>query len=142
MAEIDSVQYAAVSAGTPETLDPVDLSGRVETMYANKTTPVGVAQNDTLNLFTPEKGRRWKGGDISWEAQGASVTIAVGISGDTDKFLEATDASAKGTARMTHVDGVDYEFDGATDVIVTLAGGNPTDEKIIKAVAELIGNFL
>jgi hypothetical protein len=86
----------------------------------------------TIYMFMPPKGWRYAGsGQLSWDDLGTSNTLSVGIPGAVEKFLAATAADAAADkieldAGATAVDALGYEFDGATPVIVTGAGGAHT----------------
>ena len=104
--------------------------GASDSVYLDSYEASSLAAGSTLNFFRPTKGSRWSGiGKIWSDALGAGVTLAVGIAGTTGKFYPATAHSSATQGNLgaaTEIDQVEYEFDGATDVIITTAGGTAT----------------
>ena len=91
-----------------------------------KYEAAALASGSTIYMFLPPVGAIWTGkGKLFYDDLGAStITLAVGIVGNTTKFSGATDAqtAAGETVLAGGVDGLGYVFDGATPVIITTAG--------------------
>jgi hypothetical protein len=103
-------------------------------------TATGLEAASTFEMFTPPKGARWTGHGKVWSDDlGSGVTLAVGIAGTAAKFGAAT---AHASAAMTElglaagIDAVGYEFDGATPVIITVAGGTMTTAKTVSLMMQ------
>jgi len=99
--------------------------------YLDEYEAVALVSGSTITMFTPKKGEKYAGiGQLAWDDLGsAAATISVGIAGAVDCFLAATDVqSAADKADLDAGAGaviyLGYEFDGATPVILTTAGGN------------------
>lgn len=101
-------------------------------IYLDTYEAVSLDSGSTITMFTPKAGEKYAGtGQLAWDDLGTGVTLAVGIAGDTDKFLAATDAASAADkadldAASEAVDALGYEFDGETDVIITTGGGSGT----------------
>ena len=128
MASYSSTEQALIDAGTPKLVDYIKTGGRpLKAVTIKATHPTGFAQDEIVTVWTPPKGWKWAGGLMGHDANGASITCVVGITGDTNKFMVSKDVSAAGDQVMANPDGIDYEFDGSTAIIATFGGGNPTD---------------
>lgn len=104
-----------------------------------------LADGSTISMFRPPKGAKWTGvGKIWSDNLGNNTTLAVGIAGATTKFGAATNHGG-GSAVKTElglaadIDAVEYEFDGATDVIVTTGTGAGTGT--IKLMMEFLAPY-
>jgi hypothetical protein len=100
MANNNSVQIAAVAAKTP--ISANESHGRIRAAYFSCVVPtVGIA--DTMTLCTIPKGARVLSGSLHLTvAQGATATMAIGISGATGKYRAAAITNA--TTRFTFAD--------------------------------------
>ena len=130
MAIVYGVNYTdAFIDSPPEAVHASKWGGKVVSFYDTYEAS-SLALGSTIYCFRPPKGARWVGYGRLWSrALGTGVTLAVGIPGATGRFLAAT---AHASATMTElgaaatIDSVGYEFDGATDVIITTGGGSAT----------------
>lgn len=108
-------------------------------LYYDEYEAAALAANSTIYMFLPNKGYKYAGfGQIAWDDLGTGNTLAVGVgitgAGEAavvNAFLAATDAATAadmalldaGAAAVTYLG---YEFDGATAVTITAAGGTHT----------------
>ena len=107
------------------------------------TTTSDFDSTDVIRVARPPKGWKWSGRSvINHGALGTSVTIALGtgitgaaVAADPTKFLAAVAAATAGVKTCNVAAGIGYEFDGQTDVILTI-GGADCDAAIL-IVAEL-----
>jgi len=115
------------------------MRGRIDKI----TTTADFDNTDVIYAARPPKGWKWCGRSvINHGALGTGVTLALGtgVTGDgtaaaPTKFLGATAAATAGVNTANVATGLGYEFDGQTDVIMTI-GGADCDPSIL-IVAEL-----
>jgi hypothetical protein len=124
-----SVGYTEYNTGTRA--QPMQWGSRI-VAYCDTYEAVALADGSTVYMFRPDKGMKYAGiGQLAWDDLGTGATIAVGIVGATDKFLAATDVCSAADkadldAGATAISAIGYEFDGATDVILTTASAATT----------------
>jgi hypothetical protein len=127
----NSIQYTKIVSVPSEKVDTNELSGRVRIAFAEYEAS---AEQSTVTMFTIPNGARILSGSVSYDALGASTTIAVGHGGYTDSSGTA-EAAAASTSAATVVAAdtmalgrnsvVDADEDGIP-VTVTLAGADGT----------------
>jgi hypothetical protein len=89
MAVFNSTQMAKLNA-TPVQHVRSDEHGRVRrAFFAWEDASATPAAADTINLCKLPPGARVMGGKLFWEANTATATFAVGISGSTSKYVSA-----------------------------------------------------
>jgi len=143
MAIVDSyaVNYTKKYVTVPPVLVHASYEGKTLTMMDTVET-LASDVGATLYMFRPPKGARWNGmGFLATDALGAGRTCAVGIAGTTDKFLAATDHSAAARTelgKIATIASLMYEFDGATDVIVTTAGDAITGDETVTLMMQFV----
>lgn len=132
MGNLYSLNYTkAIYQAVPGLVAPGNWQAPVKAYY-EEYEAVAAQIADVIYMFRPQKGMKYKGtGQLAWDDLGTAVTLAVGILGATAKFLAATDAATAADkadldAGATAIDALGYEFDGVTDVIITVAGGVAT----------------
>lgn len=138
MSEIKSRQAANVDAGNKNT--PARVHGKKRTLFITTPAVHALAQNDTLASDVPlPVGTRFTADSfVSNAALGSSVTVSVGLRNyKTKEVIDATaiaSAVAVDTAGRYALNnggkvaaGIEYVTDVVTEVYVTFAGGNPTD---------------
>jgi len=128
MSEVNSVAAALVASG--RFVNRNTFMQPVKAVF-DEYEAAALASGSSITSFTPPKGARWAGlGQLAWDDMaGAAATVAVGIAGDTDKFLAATDVQSAADkadldAGAEAIDALGYEFDGETPIILTTGGGN------------------
>lgn len=140
------VQYSKVFQTNPPELIHASYLGKTLTMMdtVESLTATGLDSGSVISFFRPPKGARWNGfGKIWSDDLTNSTTLAVGIAGAATKFLAATNHGG-GAATMTYlglaadIDAVQYEFDGATDVIVTTGTGAMATAKTITLMMQFV----
>jgi hypothetical protein len=98
------------------------------------TTTADFDSTDVIYAVRPPKGWKWSGKSvINHGALGTGVTLACGIVGTPAQFLAAVSCAAAGVKTCNVAAGIGYEFDGATDVIITI-GGADCDASILVVV--------
>lgn len=139
MSIVNSVGYAYYAANR---FVPKQAWGGQVLGFVDSYEAAALADGSTINMFVPPKGARWNGHGKVWSDNlGNNATLAVGIPGATTKFGAATNHGG-GAAVMTElglaagIDAVEYEFDGATPVIITTGAGAGTGT--IKLMMEFI----
>lgn len=132
MATVYGVNYTlAYQTVPPDHVHASKWGGRV-VRFNEIYEAAALASGSTIYAFRPPKGARWTGMGKIWSDDLANnTTLAVGITGATTKFGAATNhgGGAKVKTELglaADIDAVDYEFDGATDVIITTGTGAGT----------------
>jgi hypothetical protein len=135
----NSIQYTKIVSVPSEKVDTNELSGRVRIAFAEYEAS---AEQSTVTMFTIPNGARILSGSVSYDALGASTTIAVGHGAYTDSSgtavaldVDEYKAAAASTSAETVVSAdtmalgrnsvVDADEDGIP-VTVTLAGADGT----------------
>jgi hypothetical protein len=135
----NSIQYTKIVSVPSEKVDTNELSGRVRIAFAEYEAS---AEQSTVTMFTIPNGARVLSGSVSYDALGASTTIAVGHGAYTDSSgatvaldVDEYKAAAASTSAATVVAAdtmalgrnsvVDADEDGIP-VTVTLAGADGT----------------
>jgi hypothetical protein len=135
----NSIQYTKIVSVPSEKVDTNELSGRVRIAFAEYEAS---AEQSTVTMFTIPNGARILSGSVSYDALGASTTIAVGHGGYTNPSgtavaldVDEYKAAAASTSAETVVSAdtmalgrnsvVDADEDGIP-VTVTLAGADGT----------------
>ena len=135
----NSIQYTKIVSVPSEKVDTNELSGRVRIAFAEYEAS---AEQSTVTMFTIPNGARILSGSVSYDALGASTTIAVGHGAYTDSSgttvaldVDEYKAAAASTSAETVVAAdtmalgrnsvVDADEDGIP-VTVTLAGADGT----------------
>jgi hypothetical protein len=135
----NSIQYTKIVSVPSEKVDTNELSGRVRIAFAEYEAS---AEQSTVTMFTIPNGARVLSGSVSYDALGASTTIAVGHGAYTDSSgatvaldVDEYKAAAASTSAETVVSAdtmalgrnsvVDADEDGIP-VTVTLAGADGT----------------
>lgn len=85
-----------------------------------------LAAGTEINVAYLPKGAKFLGGYVAFDALGAGVTVQVGDSGDDDRYLAATDASAAGSADLLAITGLQYEMTADTTIFVKTGGAAAT----------------
>ena len=117
-------------------------SRRLDPQYRSKVRhydidvlTTGLVQNDTIELIALEGGDIVLGAStVTYEALGASTTVAIGITGTAGKYLAATSTSSAGTTSLQAglVDRARISAGDGETVFLTIGGANPTTAKKIK----------
>lgn len=103
MANYKSVQRTNATAEPRVQNAPLDSHGRKRIMVWEYTVPVGgILINDTIELGILPKGARVITGVIHNGALGASSTVSIGITGDTDKYAATIAVAAAGQPQFAH----------------------------------------
>jgi hypothetical protein len=124
MANVNGLEYGQENA-TPPVRQPLNKIGKKRSKYASiNTTTQAVANGDTVNLMTLPKGARIRDIYVAFGAMGASATLIIGDSGDTDRLLASTDVSAAGQSRLLPTTGFGYELTADTIIYATAGGAN------------------
>ena len=131
MASFDGTQYADITAGN--FLNPTEIGGRVRVAYFDIPAITGLAQNDTVNLTKLPIGARVIGGRLDHGAYGASVTLSIGYTGSTAKFLSAADISGAGQKDLANTLALNmgFKLTASLTIFATFAGANPSDTAVL-----------
>lgn len=141
-----AVQYTKAYQTTPAELVHASYIGKTLTMMdtVESATATGLDSGSVMSFFRPPKGARWNGvGKIWSDDLTNNATLSVGINGAATKFGAATNHGG-GSAVMTNlglaadIDAVQYEFDGATDVIVTTGTGAMATGKTVTLMMQFV----
>ena len=116
----------------PDLVSAVDCQASLRAIHDKVITTVDFDSGDVIYAARPPKGWKWSGRSlVNHGALGTNVTLAVGtgITGasaaaDPTKFLAAADCAAAGVKTCNVPAGIGYEFDGETDVIITIGGAD------------------
>jgi hypothetical protein len=94
-----------------------------------------LVQNDTIELIALEGGDVVLGvSTVTYEALGASTSVAIGITGDAGKYLVAHSTSSAGNTSLQAglVDRTRITAGAGETLFLTIGGANPTTAKKIK----------
>ena len=139
MANLDTDVYDSLYVDDPPTImKGSQVNGRLHRIVA-KVTCAGEAIGTVIRWCRPPKGARLSSlSALLTEAMGAGCTlnIGVGIAGNGDaavpaKFHAAIDVSAISRTNLDLFAGVDYVFDGKTDLTSTCAGAVLANAKAV-----------
>jgi hypothetical protein len=95
----------------------------------------GLVNGDTIELIALEGGDVVLGAStVTYEALGASTTVAIGIAGTAGKYLAATSTASAGTTSLQAglVDRTRITAGAGETLFLTIGGANPTTAKKIK----------
>lgn len=143
MTEHNSPTYTSQATGltSKETfVDATDFGNKVRWVEVGLASDHGLtlAQNDTINLCKIRKDECIKFVGLKVGDLGTSVTLAVAFNdGSARTVLSATDVA---TAAVNTVLISEYRTAAAieSDVVATLAGGNPADDQEIKVILGIV----
>ena len=116
----------------PDLVSAVDCQASLRAIHDKVITTVDFDSGDVIYAARPPKGWKWSGRSlVNHGALGTNVTLAVGtgITGagaaaDPTKFLAAANCAAAGVKTCNAPAGIGYEFDGETDIILTIGGAD------------------
>lgn len=131
--KIDSVDF--------DMLKPNESFGRVRMAFFSVSTPAsGNADGDTYDLCEIPKGARVIGGRTACEAMGASVVMAIGITGTLSKYGSAIDVAAAGMDDFAHTIALNFgvETTAKERLIATLSGAAPAASKKLWGYVEYV----
>ena len=119
-------------AEPPEMVNAADCQASLRAIHDKVITTADFNSGDVIYAARPPKGWKWGGRSlINHGALGASVTLAMGtgitgagVAADPAKFLGVANVATAGIKTCNAFRGVDYEFDGETDVILTIGGAD------------------
>lgn len=128
MATVYSNERIKERASPVQLLKPNEAGGRVRQRIFTFTTanPTNVNIADVVELVTLPAGARITGGNIAFEAMGASATAQVGVSGTASKYSATIDVSAAGNAALANTIATNTldELTASTVIQLTAAGAN------------------
>ena len=116
----------------PDLVSAVDCQASLRAIHDKVITTVDFDSGDVIYAARPPKGWKWSGRSlVNHGALGTNVTLAVGtgitgagVAADSAKFLAAVNSAATGVKTCNVPAGIGYEFDGETDVILTIGGAD------------------
>ena len=116
----------------PDLVSAADCQASLRAIHDKVITTADFNSGDVIYAARPPKGWKWSGRSvINHGALGANVTLALGtgitgagVAADPNRFRGPTDAAAVGTMGSNMFSGIGYEFDGETDVILTIGGAD------------------
>ena len=119
-------------AEPPDLVSAADCQASLRAIHDKVITTADFNSGDVIYAARPPKGWKWGGRSvINHGALGANVTLAcgtgitgAGVAADPTKFLAAADCAAAGVKTCNVPAGIGYEFDGETDVILTIGGAD------------------
>ena len=128
MASVKGVNITNLDA-VPAVAAPVDQTGgRMRVWYDTYDASSLAAGSDITVARLPEGANVYEI-IIHHDALGSSVTLAVGDSGDADRYITATAAASAGKLVLSEdgaIGGFGYENTTQTDVTITTAGAAAT----------------
>ena len=119
-------------AEPPDLVSAVDCQASLRAIHDKVITTADFNSGDIIYAALPPKGWKWSGRSlVNHGALGTGVTLVVGtgitgarVEADPTKFLAAADCAAAGVKTCNVPAGIGYEFDGETDVILTIGGAD------------------
>lgn len=140
------VNYTKMFVNNPPEQVHASYQGKTITMMdtVESLTATGLDSGSILTMMKPPKGARWNGVGAIWSDDLTNnTTLAVGISGAATKFGAATNHGGGAAVKTllglaANIDAVQYEFDGATPVIVTTGTGAMATAKTITLIMQFV----
>ena len=119
-------------AEPPELVSAADCQASLRAIHDKVITTADFNSGDVIYAARPPKGWKWHGHSrIYHGALGTGVTLAAGtgITGagaaaNPVRFAPATDVAWAEIKLCNDAPSIGYEFDGETDVIITIGGAN------------------
>lgn len=116
----------------PDMVSAVDCQASLRGIHDKVTTTADFDSTDVIIAARPPKGWKWSGRSlVNHGALGTGVTLAVGtgitgagVAAVPEKFLAAVASATAGVKNCNVAAGIGYEFDGKTDVIITIGGAD------------------
>ena len=124
----------------PDLVSAADCQAASRTIHDKVITTADFNSGDVIYAARPPKGWKWGGrSTVIHRALGANVTLAVGtgitgagVAANPTKFLPVMNSAAAGVKTCNVIENIGYEFDGETDVIITIGGADcATDIPIV-----------
>jgi len=124
MATVNGDNYTTYAAAVPAGFLGAEWEGKVRAIYDTYTFAT-TASGTVVNVGVLRAGEVFLGADILLTASlGASTTLALGDSGDDDRYMAATASTAAG--RLEANLNVGYKATSDTIITVTLGGASAT----------------
>ena len=127
-------------AEPPDLVSAADCQASLRAIHDKVITTADFNSGDVIYAARPPKGWKWGGRSvINHGALGANVTLAcgtgitgAGVEANPVRFRGASDVGGEGKVSLDAWPAIGYEFDGETDVILTIGGADcNTDIHII-----------
>ena len=128
MASVKGTNFTNATADPVVNTDSSEWSGKVRVQY-DVYEASSLASGSDISVAKLPKGAKVYDVVIHHGALGSGVTLAVGDSSDTDRYITATAAATDGKVVMSEdgaIDGVAYEQTAETDILITTGGGTAT----------------
>ena len=117
---------------SPNLVSAVDCQASLRAIRDKVITTVDFHNGDIIYVARPLKGWKWGGRSlINHRALGTGITLAVGtgitgagVAASPELFRGPDDMSGQGKVTGDAYPGIGYEFDGETDVILTIGGAD------------------
>ena len=131
--ELYMANYAKqFQAEPPDLVSAADCQASLRGIRDKVITTADFNPGDVIYAARPPKGWRWHGYNRIYHGNlGTGVTLSAGTSitgtgeaADPVKFAPATDESVAGIKLCNEALNIGYEFDGETDVVLTIGGAN------------------
>ena len=119
-------------AEPPDLVSAADCQASLRAIHDKVVTTADFNSGDVIYAARPPKGWKWHGYNRLYHgALGTGVTLAMGtsitgagVAADPVKFASATDEATAGIKLCNDAPSIGYEFDGETDVILTIGGAD------------------
>ena len=116
----------------PNLVSAVDCQASLRAIHDKVTTTADFQAGSHIYAARPPKGWKWSGRSlINHGALGTGVMIALGtgptaagVGADLTKFLESVSGANADVKTCNVATGIGYEFDGETDIILSIGAEN------------------
>ena len=116
----------------PELVSATECQASLRAIHDKAITTADFNSGDVIYAARPPKGWKWGGRSlVNHGALGAGVTLSMGtgitgagVAADPTKFLVVSDCVTAGVKTGNVPAGIGYEFDGETDIILTIGGAD------------------
>ena len=125
MASVKGTNITNIDAEPVVKVDSSEWHGNLRVQYDSYEAS-SLASGSDISVAKLPKGAKVYDVVIHHGALGSGVTLAVGDSSDTDRYITATAAATAGKVIMSEdgaIGGVAYEQTAETDILITTGGG-------------------
>ncbi len=136
MASVKGVNFTNITATPQVNADSSEWTGKLRVQF-DSFEASSLASGSDISVARLPKGAKVWDVVIMHDALGTGVTLAVGDSADTDRYVTATAAATAGVISMHNdgaIDGFGFEQTAETDILITTGGGSASGTIKMKVV--------
>ena len=136
MASVKGVNFTNITATPQVNADSSEWTGKLRVQF-DSFEASSLASGSDISVARLPKGAKVWDVVIMHDGLGTGVTLAVGDSADTDRYVTATAAANAGVISMHNdgaIDGFGFEQTAETDILITTGGGSASGTIKMKVV--------